>query len=478
MTISKKEKLEIIQNILNGLEEYWLDTQGFIYATNLEAINIMGYEEAEMIGKHFSILYPKEARENNEAEMDLQVVMEQGYYKTKSIRVKKSNIKFLAKVNLELARKDSPRTGIKMTIQDITYSTIQNHKLKHLESHYNSLFHNHFVGVLNLDDQGFKILLANVKACEMLGEYELTSKSFGNYLKQPGTLDFFERVTHMTDGDHFELPLTKADGKVIWARMRCSFFEVEGLIEVLLFDITEEKNRIRELERINQHLDQFIYHVSHDLRSPLTTLLGLIDLAKKGNIASPDTLNYVSLMEDRVRHLDTIIVDLTSIAFNEKASVDLNEIYFEEEVKSIVGELGHSTLQFHLSIQQANRFYTDIKRFRIILRNLLSNAFKYFNPVEASPYVKLSIFTDAEKVTLEVEDNGMGIHPTFNEKIFEMFFRATTRSSGSGLGLYIVKSIVNKLNGSITVKSSIGQGSTFRVILPNNLRQKDSVGVL
>ncbi|MBS1506700.1 MAG: PAS domain-containing protein [Bacteroidetes bacterium] len=469
MSISKNERLEVIQNILNGLEEYWLDTNGFIYATNLEAINITGYEEAEMIGKHFSILYPKEGRDKNLPQEDLARVLKTKSFKTKSIRLKKNNIKFLSKINFETGAREQGGVGIKMTIQDITYSTIQNHKLKHLESHYNSLFHNHFVGVLNIDDQGLKISLANVKACEMLGEFELVGKNLGGYLALPNSLDSFRRIIDAEEEHIFELPLMRRDGKTIWAQMQCSYFQVEGVVELLMFDITEEKNRIRELERINTHLDQFIYHVSHDLRAPLTTLLGLLMLVKKEVPISAST-DYIGLMEDRVRHLDTILVDLTSIAFNEKASIESSEFCFEKEINEMLKDFAESPIIAELVVQQSKTFFTDVKRLRIIIRNLLSNAFKYSNPAEPTPFVKLRVCSDAKKAIIEIEDNGMGIHPSFIEKIFEMFFRATTRSSGSGLGLYIVSSIVNKLNGTITVKSIPDRGTTFQVTIPNQLK--------
>lgn len=128
MTISKKDRLEIIQNILNGFEEYWIDSKGVIQATNLEATAITGYEEAEIIGKHFSLLYIDEEISNNQPMHDLAQALEVGSLRTKGVRLRKNKTKFIAKIRFEATSKENGETGVKMILQDTTYSAIQNHK--------------------------------------------------------------------------------------------------------------------------------------------------------------------------------------------------------------------------------------------------------------------------------------------------------------------------------------------------------------
>jgi signal transduction histidine kinase len=108
-----------------------------------------------------------------------------------------------------------------------------------------------------------------------------------------------------------------------------------------------------------------------------------------------------------------------------------------------------------------------VKRLRVILRNLISNSFKYQNPAENHPYIRISIIIETDRALIEIEDNGMGIHPQHFGKIYDMFFRGTDHSSGSGLGLYIVKSMVEKLSGEITFTSFPEKGSLFKVGIPN-----------
>ncbi len=470
MTISKKDKQEIIRNIFNGLEEYWIDESGVIFATNLEAITITGYEESEIIGKHFSILYTEEDVLKNLPESDLQGAFKNGTYKVSTILLKKNKIKFLAKINFEVVQPNKIQ-HVRITVQDKTYKSVQKNKMKRLESHFNSLFHNHFVGVLNLQQADQKIVLANVKACEILGEYDSIGKSFNHYIKNEKSISTFLEMIAKESPNDFELELTQQSGVIRWVSVSHSIFPSESIIEILLFDITEEKKRIEALERINQQLDQFVYHISHDLRSPISTLLGLIDLSQKESCSWETIHEYLKMMMDRARHLDGILRDLTSLAMNEKTSLDLDEIQFEREIESVVSQCtdadSASKIAIQLFINQSHSFVTDMKRVKVILRNIISNSIKYYNPGQLNPYIKISAVVNEARATIEVEDNGIGINQKHIAKIYDMFFRATDRSSGSGLGLHIVKSMLDKLNGTITLTSYQDKGTSFKIVLPN-----------
>jgi len=174
-------------------------------------------------------------------------------------------------------------------------------------------------------------------------------------------------------------------------------------------------------------------------------------------------------MTERIQHMDSLLIDLTSIAFNEKATLDLDSVEFGKEARPILHEYGqlNRSVNCELKVHQSVDFVTDIKRLRAILRNLISNSIKYYNPAQSSPFVSLSISVGTERAVIEVQDNGIGIHPQYADKVFAMFFRATNRSSGSGLGLYIVKAMVEKLDGEITLTSFPEKGSTFKISLPN-----------
>ncbi len=469
MAVSKKDKLEIISNIFNGIEEYWVDGKGIIRATNLEAVTITGYEESEVVGKSFTVLYPPREVADDPLRDYISEAIVSRNLKTSMVLVRKDGVRFIAKVNFEVVLREGVE-HVKITVQDKTYKSIQKQKMKRLESHFNSLFHNQFIGVLNVQQVDLKIIVANVRACEILNEHDFIGKSFDRYLPDEEAVRWFCSQLDKENDEGFEMKLIQNGGKTRWVRINYSLFTTEGMTELLLFDITDDKKRIEDLERINNQLDQFIYHISHDLRAPITTLLGLIAISKK-EVQSMITLQgYLDLMLQRTRHLDSILIDLMSIALNEKTSLDFDTIKLSEEIQSIADQYVGDTsgpVPIHIAITQDFPFISDVKRLRIILRNLISNAIKYQNPAETQPFVKIRARAGQGYTFIEVEDNGIGIHAQHDKKIFEMFFRGTDKSSGSGMGLYIVKMIVEKLGGEISFTSHPGNGTLFQLVIPN-----------
>ena len=121
-------------------------------------------------------------------------------------------------------------------------------------------------------------------------------------------------------------------------------------------------------------------------------------------------------------------------------------------------------ISFKKEIQSDFEYYSEWSLLTAIMQNLLENAIKYSN--KNSPFVVVRVFSNMGQLCIEVEDNGQGILPEHQPKIFEMFFRATKNATGTGLGLYILKRSVDRLNGTVSLKSEVGKGSTFTVKLP------------
>jgi signal transduction histidine kinase len=142
----------------------------------------------------------------------------------------------------------------------------------------------------------------------------------------------------------------------------------------------------------------------------------------------------------------------------------------EEEIKSL---FYHYTVpnDTRLTVTQTHPFITDVKQLRIVFGNLISNAIKYSQPDQATPSLRLSFTIDKHLAIIEVADNGIGIHPLHIDRVFDMFYRATDELSGSGLKLYTVKSIIEKLGGVVTVTFVVGKGSVFKIILPNRSKE-------
>ncbi len=248
-------------------------------------------------------------------------------------------------------------------------------------------------------------------------------------------------------------------------------------VSVFIEDITElkksqikliEKNR--DLEKLNRELDSFVYRVSHDLRAPLTSILGLINLMKLEK--DRDKLQeYITLQEKSITKLDQFIRDIINLSRNSRFGVTVSKIDFGKLVNDIFEDQIYAPFAKKvkpiLEIEEGLSFYSDKQRLNVILSNLISNSFKYANPYRDDPYVKVKIRTEGGEGIIEVSDNGIGISDLHIPKIFGMFFRATHKLSGTGLGLYIVKETVEKLEGTVSVKSEKQEGSTFTVTIPN-----------
>lgn len=244
---------------------------------------------------------------------------------------------------------------------------------------------------------------------------------------------------------------------------------INGII-VNCHDITKRKNTEIELIHTNFELDSFVYKASHDLKAPLRSVMGLIKLAK---IESKDlNLNvYLDMMNKSVLSLDLFIRDLTHFSRNSRMEVEGKIIDFEDIILDTIHNLRFMENAEKVEIIQDlnidQEFYSDKSRISTIISNLVSNAYKYHRFEENKPFIKISVTTSKENVIIVVEDNGSGIDTLHTDKIFDMFYRASEKSYGSGLGLYIVKSAINKLKGSITVESELSKGTKFKVVLPN-----------
>lgn len=241
-------------------------------------------------------------------------------------------------------------------------------------------------------------------------------------------------------------------------------------------DITDRKKIEEELQVRNTELDNFVYKVSHDLRAPLSSILGLVNLSKlPGN--TDDLSGYIDIIGRKIQELDHFINDVLSHSKNLKMELKIGKIDFEAIISKTIADLSYlpGANEVELTTQiEGEEFYNDPWRISEILRNLISNAIKYRQRNAAKPMVSISIQSTKTEARITFADNGIGIDEKDLDRIFDMFYRATEQSSGSGIGLYIVKNAVDKLGGQISVNSRVGFGTTFNVKLPNLLSASNS----
>jgi PAS domain S-box-containing protein len=234
-------------------------------------------------------------------------------------------------------------------------------------------------------------------------------------------------------------------------------------------DITEQKKIEEELKVRNTELDNFVYKVSHDLRAPLSSVLGLVNLASlAGN--NDNLKDYLPLIGEKVQQLDHFISDVLSHSKNLKLEVKARKIDFTNVVRQTFKDLGYldgtSGIRKEIAIEGVD-FFSDPWRIAEIFRNLVSNAIKYRDLHHPAPSIHIYIRQTKHTAEIIFKDNGIGIAPADLQKIFDMFYRASEQSQGSGLGLYIVKNAVDKLGGDVVVESARGLGTTFTITLPN-----------
>ena len=284
--------------------------------------------------------------------------------------------------------------------------------------------------------------------------------------------------------DHYETQRKKKGGEIIDVSLTISpIKDVLGNIvgaSKIMRDITERKkfendliHYNAELKKTNTELDRFVYSTSHDLRAPLKSMLGLISVTKEDVENDEILIDRLSMLENSVLKLDDFIEDILNYSKNSRVELEKEEIDFYKVVSEIQENHkfmeGLKEMDFRVKVDSKVKFISDKGRINVILSNILSNAIKYQNQKKETSFVDISITCNKTSAIIVVEDNGIGVSVNDKDKIFDMFYRGTTVSTGSGLGLYIVKETLERLEGKIDVESELGKGTRLIVEIPNQI---------
>ncbi len=246
----------------------------------------------------------------------------------------------------------------------------------------------------------------------------------------------------------------------------------------------ELKQSVENLADVQHELDSFMYRTSHDLRAPLVRLEGLSNLLKitiKGLEIKDDNMQilyeihtYIELVNTTLKQMDTMLrrlMQLHDLIEEELYFTEIEDLtLFVEEAKTAAYDYADvTTISIYTETESSAPLITDKKWLRLIMINLLRNSLIYHNISEKSR-ISLTIKVEKEEVLIEVSDNGEGISSELIGTIFNMFVRSSERSIGSGLGLYLVKKAINKLEGKIFCNSTPFVQTTFSVYIPNQNR--------
>jgi PAS domain S-box-containing protein len=373
------------------------------------------------------------------------------------------------------------------TAIDITKSVLAEEALKENKEKFTKAFQTNLMGMIMLNserrvieanDVVYKLLEVNREgligktimesAIAVMENYDDNEREkFWKYFLKHGKVINQKFKINLKSGQKISLSVS----------IESLFFNDKEHYLVNLIDETKRKEAEEALElqniqlkKTNSELDSFVYSASHELRAPLASVLGLINLIlteenKPGLVAS------LTMMEKSVRRLDDFIKDIIEYSRNKHLKVNVETINFTNLIESSIESFWYlenmNKIKVKINVDDKIDFASDKKRISILLNNFISNAIKYHDVSKRTPTIWISIKTSKKEAIIAIKDNGLGMAEEQLDKIFDMFYRISYQIMGSGIGLFIVKEVLGKLNGTIEVKSALGEGSTFTLKIPN-----------
>ncbi len=229
---------------------------------------------------------------------------------------------------------------------------------------------------------------------------------------------------------------------------------------------TEETNK--NLTIVNTELDKFVYSASHDLRSPISSLKGLIEIMNTENNIT-QLRAYLALMNQNLDKQDQFIKDIINYSRNKKAKMTITNVSLVQIIEDAISlnQYRQETQQIKINkTLHIDNILSDELKLKTIINNLLTNAIKYSDSGKENRYITINTYEDHQSNKIVISDNGIGIKPEYQHKIFDMFFVTNNNNKGTGLGLYLVKDAIKALNGTIEITSKIDIGTKFTINLP------------
>lgn len=257
--------------------------------------------------------------------------------------------------------------------------------------------------------------------------------------------------------------------KYLEMRVMSRTAELKDSYEQLIEEMTLRKIIEEQLTTRNKELDTFVYKASHDLKGPLASLIGVTNIARL-DLTDPMSVKYMEMISDSAQKLNFTLSNLLEVTKIKYMDAEVKEVDFKILVEKVMAPLQkrieQEQITIKLSIQQPYPFFSDPFLISTFLQNLLDNAIMY-KTTHTAAFVAIDIIDKQGSVEIMVTDNGQGIEKSVQSKVFDMFFRHNLQAKGSGLGLYIVKNCVEKLNGALALLSEPEVGTEVKITLPN-----------
>ncbi len=328
-------------------------------------------------------------------------------------------------------------------------------------------------------DPDFRVLSVNQKTCQLLNQQEenllgvhisvLFLKREGKFLNQ--------LLAEITEKEHISNCETrlKVRGRkslpvsVSLSRVRGSF----GAKGFLLIgrDIEQLLMATDALKQKNHELETLIYRVSHDLKGPLASVAGLFQLLQHEEETLETLRYYLNLIQESTGKLENALSGLLETRLFANGVLRHQEFNVHQVVENVVTTFtdypGYQDVILLLSTNRELTLNTEVESFRSVLQNIIENSIKYRKHYASDSVTKISARSYKNGIKIKIKDNGQGMTRQVQSRAFDMFYRGNQTSKGSGLGLFIVKSNVEKLGGEVRLKSRVDHGTELWIYLPN-----------
>ena len=477
-----EESQLILKSINHNISEgvYRSKSDGSLIYANIACAKMFGYNSVEeiLLIKTLDFYNKSEVRE-----LLRKKILSIGYLSNIETEFKRKDGSVFWGLNSVVLTKDHEGNDVfDGAIRDITEERESQKKIEESQRILESVNRNISDGLYRSYSKG-GLIYVNDAFAKMFGyknaEEILKVKSLSLYDKPKDRKGVTPAVLKTGCRSNLELKFKRKDGSTFWGMNSFILTKDHEGIDIFdgaVRDISNEKKAAEELSDINDELlernfelDQLVYKTSHDLRSPLRSVLGLTNLMK---VENPDIQKeYFDRIDDRILKMDEFIKSMLNYSRANRLKLKNEPIIFPDLIAAVVKDLkyldGFSDFKINESYSgNLAKVSVDKLRLGIVFSNLISNAFKYQNTKSEESYLNINVSYKYRLLKITFEDNGIGIAKKYIDSVFDMFFRATEKSEGSGLGMYIVKQAVDKLKGTIIIESKLKVGTKIEIRIP------------
>lgn len=479
-----EERLRLIVESATDYAIFTLGLDGKIASWNSGARNLLGYEEAEIVGREGSVMFIQEDVVRGVPEREIRKALEQGRAENERWHVRKDGTLFWASGLLMPMRDGGEAVGLLKIMRDTTEQKRTEQELQVSRERLDFVVNSSEVGLWYCD-LPFDRLVWNTKCKEHFGlppDAEVTIGTFYERLHadhREATRRAIERSIEGRSQYDTEFRTVDAQGRVRWIRaIGQPFYDVEGTplrFDGITVDVTERIRQEEALREADRRKDEFLATLAHELRNPLAPIRAALHLMARHDGAGAEYEEERAMAERQVVHLARLVDDLMDVARISKGKIDLRREVVDlatavnqavQTARPLIEERRH-----HLSVSLPEapiRLEADPTRLEQVFWNLLNNAAKYTDP---GGEISLTVEQEDGRVAVRVRDTGIGIEPAMVPRLFQMFVQVGEHrghaQGGLGIGLGLVKSLVEMHGGSIEAHSAgPGTGSEFVVWLP------------